>query len=416
MLDRNRKREYCEILGVPIDANEKAVKKAYHKLALELHPDKPQNHGKDGIEMKFKQVAEAYEHLTNGNNTLNNLKNSLKSEDIHSSLEHFFFTTKSHGTSLNTLKFNSVSASDYSGSGTFSTKGLQATLETKVPTFETKVPTFETKLPIPINLQSTSGSTSSKIATLERKIPKRGQSLKTTLRLPFEEGVNGCTKILEFTRSVVCKNCDGFGAIVPAFVTNCRDCGGSGSLSATINGMTSVATCPTCSITGDTKGDCIHCNGTCKVTVKKTCTVEVPAGVVSGSTRVFHGQGDEGSFGGEPGDFIVCFEVEEHIFFRRDGDHAYCIAEISFPHALLGTKMEVMTIYGKPLELQIEPGIQSGQFVKVKGEGFANESNGRGDFIIQLIINIPKKLTKEERDLLQKLAILPSFQMKANQK
>jgi len=409
MLDRNRKREYCEVLGVPIDATEKIVKKAYHRLALELHPDRPQNRGKEGIDVKFKQVAEAYENLTNGNHTLNNLKSSLKSEDIHSSLEHFFFTTKSHGSSLNSFKFNSISASDFSGSGsgsgTFSQKGLNVVLDAKIPSFSSQG-----------NSDSSISSKGSPV--LEPKAAKRGQSLKTTLRVNFEEGVNGCTKILEFTRSIGCKSCDSTGMFSSSSKLNCRDCSGTGTYTVIMSGNTSVNTpCPSCSLNGDSKEKCLACNGTGKITTKKTCTVEVPAGVVSGSTKVFHGQGDEGLNGGEPGDFIVCFEVEEHPFFRREGDNAYCTAEIPFPSAILGNKVEVQTIYGKDLEIQIEPGIQHGQFIKVKGEGFANESNGKGDFLIQILVQIPsKKVTKEEKELLLKLAALPTFQFKAIQK
>jgi len=389
MLDRNRKREYCDILGVPLDANEKIVKKAYHRLALELHPDRPQNRGRDGIDMKFKQVAEAYEHLSNGNHTLNNLKNSLKSEDIHSSLEHFFFTTKSHGTSLNNFKFSSVSASDFSGSGSgnFSSRFSNGNMDSKFAGSQ------ESGVKIP--------------PVLERKAPKKGQSLKTTLRVSFEEGVNGCTKILEFTRSVACKNCDATGIYNAKL--NCRDCGGSGSVVSHINGATTLnKVCPTCS--SETNQRCPFCNQIGKVTVKKTCTVEVPAGVVSGSTKVFHSQGDEGLHGGDSGDFIVCFETEEHPFFRREGDNACCSVEISFPQAALGTIVEVNTIYSKKLELQIEPGIQHGQVIKVKSEGFANESNGRGDFLIRILVITPKKLTKEEHDILQQLTTLPNFQ------
>jgi len=141
---------------------------------------------------------------------------------------------------------------------------------------------------------------------------------------------------------------------------------------------------------------CSICHGACKVTNKKTCTVEVPAGVVSGSTKVFHGQGDEGINGGEPGDFIVCFEVEENPHFKREGDNALYTTEISFPHAVLGTTMEVPSIYGKSLEIQIDPGIQHGQFIKIKGEGFSNESNGRGDYLVQVMVRIPTKKIKKK--------------------
>jgi len=375
----------------------KLLKKAYHRLALELHPDRPQNRGKEGIDVKFKQVAEAYENLANGNHTLNNLKSSLKSEDIHSSLEHCFFTTKSHAADF---------SGSGSGSGTFNQKGLNsAVLDAKLPSFSSQG-----------NSDSSISSKGSPV--IEPKAPKRGQSLKTTLRVTFEEGVNGCTKILEFTRSIGCKNCDGTGTFSSFSKLNCRDCLGSGTYTVIMSGNNPVnAPCPSCSLNGDSKEKCSSCNGMGKITTKKTCTVEVPAGVVSGSTKVFHGQGDEGFNGGEPGDFIVCFEVEDHTFFRREGDNAYCTAEIPFPSAVLGSKVEVQTIYGKDLEIQIEPGIQHGQFIKVKGEGFANESNGKGDFLIQILIQIPnKKVNKEERELLQKLSILPTFQFKAIQK
>jgi len=409
MLDRSRKREYCEILGVSTEANEKIIKKAYHKMALELHPDRPHNRGKEGIELKFKQVADAYENLTSGNQALNSLKNSLKSEDIHSSLEHFFFTTKSNGSSLNNFKFNSMSASDFtnggSNSGTFSRNAsLHHTLDAKLPNFTSQGSLSSGSLKLPTTILQ------------PEKLPKKGQSLKTTLRVSFDESVVGCTKILEFTRSLTCKSCSGSGSI-SSFAQNCRDCHGMGSLNAVINGTSVITTCPSCSNSAEVKDKwCSACGGKGKTTSKKTCMVDVPAGIIQGTTKVFQGQGDEGMNGGEPGDFIVCYEVEEHPFFRRDGPNVYCSLEISFPQAVLGSKIQVLSIYGKTIDIQLEPGVQPNQLIKVKGEGFLVENRVKGDLFIQVIVTVPTNINSEEKELLERLSVHPNFQFTALQK
>eukprot|EP01118_Nematostelium_gracile_P009475 TRINITY_DN3201_c0_g1_i1.p1 TRINITY_DN3201_c0_g1~~TRINITY_DN3201_c0_g1_i1.p1 ORF type:complete len:415 (-),score=81.43 TRINITY_DN3201_c0_g1_i1:112-1356(-) len=407
-LDRNKKREYCEILGVPVDANEKVVKKAYHKLALELHPDRPQNRGKEGIDIQFKKVAEAYESLSNGNHTLNSLKNSLKSEDIHSSLEHFFFTTKSHGNSLNNFKFTPLSASDFStGSGSFP-KGLNLQgLDMKFPS---------------LGAAANSGS-SIQAKNLHPEMPttippKRGQSLKTTLHITFEEGVKGCTKILEFARSILCQQCNGVGYLNgKQQKPYCRDCNNQGTITTNMANKTVTTPCPTCQFhaqTQDIKERCSSCAGSGKVVTRKNCTVEVPPGALTGSTKVFHGQGDEGSSGGEAGDFIVCFDVQGHTNYRREGDNAHSSVEISFPLAILGTTVDALTIYGHPVEINIHPGTQHGEYVRIPGEGFYNDKNQKGDYLIQVLIRVPtaKLLNKDECDLLTKLAIQPSFKKK----
>lgn len=231
-LDKGRKRELCETLGVPLDADEEAIKRAYKKLALEYHPDRPNNKGKEEeSRLKFSKITDAYEKLSSSHNTLGMLKSVFKSSEIHSSLEHFFFTT---GTSLS--NFNLVTPNnndgDLRGSGSFT------------------------------------------------KPARKGQSLKTNLKITFQESIYGCSKTIEFTRSELCTACSGQSKAMGPI---CRDCGGKGVLKALINGggslsgSTITTPCPTCSGLSSPLGSmsskdvCSICKGNGKITNKRTC-------------------------------------------------------------------------------------------------------------------------------------------------
>lgn len=143
---------------------------------------------------------------------------------------------------------------------------------------------------------------------------------------------------------------------------------------------------------------------------KKTCTVEVPAGVSTGTTKVFVGEGDEGTDGGPPGDFIVAYDVEPHPRFRREGDNAYCSVVVPFPHAALGTRMVINSIYETPLEIELDSGIQHNQIVRLGKQGFRDPKTGaRGDMFIQIFVEVPRNLNQREQKLLEKLAKEPNF-------
>jgi len=377
-MEKNKKREYCETLGIPIDADEEVIKRAYKKLALEYHPDRPNNKGKEEDSMnKFRKVTDAYEKLQSNSNAMSVLKNVLKSQEIHSSLEHFLFTT---GNSMNSFQFNSVSCSEFS---------------------------------TPIR----SNSFCSK---------KSGQSLKTSLNITFQECLNGCSKTIEFTRSLVCGAC---AHSKSSFNTAhfCRDCGGKGVLKAIINGgslggSNITTACPTCSgvtpsmgspgssSSWNSKDICSSCNGSRKITDKKTCKVDVPPGVLSGTRKVFQGEGDESDEGGIPGNLIVCFEVEPHPFYIRKADDVCCKMPLPFPYAALGTKLEFPSMYGKKLEVIIRPGIQHDEVITIEHEGFFNsEKQHKGSLYLQVSITMPKVLEEKEKKLLQQLATECNF-------
>lgn len=366
-MDLNRKREYCQILGVSIDASEATMKRAYHQLARDLHPDRPHNKGKKDVEHQFQKVANAYEHLCSENYTLNNLKKNFKSRDIHSSLEHFFFTTKSHGSSLNNLSFSSRSCSDLPSLSTLSTDKL--------------------------------------------KTPLKGQTLQTTLRVTFHEAVVGCTKILEYSRTIHCTLCSGNGAVSIPLSTVCRDCGGSGVITANISFAKVSTACSSCAKEREAKRVCSQCCGSGKTSSTKKCRVEVPPGASSGMTQIFTEEGDAGSDGGNYGDFIVCFQVQEHPDFKREGNDVLFKLPVPFPSLVLGASIPIPTIYGKHVDIEIPPGSQHLDQITIKNEGFINptENSSKGDMRVELTVVVPKILQPSEKKFLQQLADLPSF-------
>eukprot|EP01119_Soliformovum_irregulare_P024978 TRINITY_DN9106_c0_g1_i2.p1 TRINITY_DN9106_c0_g1~~TRINITY_DN9106_c0_g1_i2.p1 ORF type:complete len:365 (-),score=59.55 TRINITY_DN9106_c0_g1_i2:139-1233(-) len=354
-MDAQKKKEYCEILGVPIDANEATVKKAYYKLAMELHPDRPHNKGKEGIEKEFQRVAEAYEKICSGNSALNNLKKNFKSQDIHSSLAHFFFTTKTSVTDLTAL------------------------------TSTTRV-----------------GPT-----------PKKGQTLQTSLQLTFLESTTGCTKILEYNTTTTCPTCLGQGTISsPPRTRNveCKDCGGNRVISAQL-GSTIVSTPCTSCPREDVRRVCNVCAGSARVNIRKTKTVVVPIGVYSGMTLTYPGEGDEGTDGGARGDFIISFSVDEDPFFKRQGEDVQVQTSISFPIAALGGIIQVPALGGGTFAVQVPPGTEHMQVIRVPKMGFYNplDNNIRGDMLLRVCIHMPKALSDKERKLLQKLSQLSGF-------
>mmetsp|Transcript_8571 Transcript_8571/g.11850 ORF Transcript_8571/g.11850 Transcript_8571/m.11850 type:complete len:499 (+) Transcript_8571:226-1722(+) len=451
-LDRKRKREYLEILGIDQDnIDEEVVKKAYRKLALEFHPDRPNNkHKKEEAEVMFKKVTEAYEALQNNNKSLNVLKNVFKShQDITSSLEHFFVTTggnsnlsKLGGSShnLHNMFQNYVngqsstqnpptteSSSNATSPSTSSTSSLSSFSSLNIPLGGLNGANF--------NINLANGSKSN----LSKPIPKKGQSLQTTLKITMEESLYGCTKTIEFTRSVTCANCDKQPIpIKPVTNTQCRDCGGKGVLTAVIAGGSVTTACPSChaaaqqnsqptttTTSKDSKEPCTKCNGVGRNPNKRTVMVNVAPGVTNGMQQLYEGEGDEGTFGGPFGDLIVKFDVEPHPFYQRHGDDAMCKVTIPFPHAVLGTMIEIPLIYGalqstpsgisissSKMAVQIDPGVQQNQVVKVSQQGFLNSIDGkRGDLYIQILVDVPPKsaLDEEERELLRKLANKPNF-------
>ncbi len=245
---------------------------------------------------------------------------------------------------------------------------------------------------------------------LAKKLPRDGQSLQTTLKIGFQESLSGCQKTIEYNLTKDCTACEG-GSVRSK--TGCKDCEGKGFLfkEGSSGNILQIA-CISCHSRASST-TCSSCNGTGKTAVKQTTTIAVPAGVFSGMKKVYEKQGEEGQAGGKHGDLIIYFEVEPHPFYLRpnaSGDDVFCRATVPFPFAALGTVMEIPSMYGKKLQISLEPGTPHDHIIKVKDEGFWNiTKQKRGDMYIQISIEIPKGLDEKEKKLLRKLAKKANF-------
>lgn len=265
-LSRKRKLEYCETLGVSLDAEECDVKKAYKRLALELHPDRPNNKGKEEEAGKlFQKVTEAYMNLLESNENMKAIKTCIKTPEVKRGLDFMLFLSQTH-----------------------------RTVQPPPSPQQSGVP-FKTK---------------------PKQAPKRGQSLKAVLKLSQEESLGGCTKTIEYTRTLNCELCEGTGNKKDSSPIPCSDCGGKGIRTTIINGRnlgeSNISTaCRTCHSSGLVSArDCSKCEGLGKVSMKRIRTIDVPPGTVTRMKCIFEGEGDEGMDGGPTGDLVLWFEVE----------------------------------------------------------------------------------------------------------
>jgi molecular chaperone DnaJ len=224
------------------------------------------------------------------------------------------------------------------------------------------------------------------------------------MKLSFEEAVFGVEREITIRRAEACDTCKGSGAEGGRQPETCQQCGGRGQIRSQ-QGFFSVArTCPVCSGTGSViRNPCKTCNGDSRVTHEHTILVKVPAGVETDTRIRYSGEGDAGRFGGPSGDFYVVLEVKAHKFFERDGDDLHCVIPISFPQAALGTEVELETLDGAEI-IKVPEGTQSGKEIKIKGKGVPHlNSHGKGDLIVEVRVQTPSKLSKQQKELLRQL-------------
>lgn len=203
-------------------------------------------------------------------------------------------------------------------------------------------------------------------------------NLQTFLHVSFNESIYGCTKTIQFKRAIQC--------------THCND----------------IST----NSTTEPNVPCAHCNGTKRNVITSTIQVDIPPGVANKSKKVLEGLGDE-SENGATGDFIIIFDVEENEFYKREGFNCLCQVSIPFPHAALGTKLQIPSLYDKILYIPVEPGTSNGTIIKIENQGFFDVANQKnGDMLIQINIEMPTQLTEEEKSLLFKLTSSPNFKAK----
>jgi molecular chaperone DnaJ len=366
------KRDYYDVLGVSKSADADEIKKAYRKMAIKYHPDK--NQGDKEAEEKFKEAAEAYEVLSNPE------KRQRYNQFGHAA------------------NASSASGGGYGGAGGMNMEDI----------FSQFGDIFGGGSPFGdfFGGGRQGGGAGRRVA--------RGSNLRIKVRLTLEEIANGAEKKIKVNKQIVCKTCDGSGAKDRSSVQTCKTCGGSGAVRRVTNTilgqMQTTSTCPTCNGEGTViTSKCTVCHGDGLVRGEETITINIPAGVSEGMQLSMGGKGNAAPRGGMPGDLIILIEEIPHETLKRDGNNVIYDLHINFVDAALGTSVEVPTIDGKA-KIKIEPGTQGGKILRLKAKGVPEvNSYHRGDQLVHINIWTPKALSKEERELLEKLQSSPNF-------
>ena len=350
-----RKRDYYEVLGVPRDASEAEIKRAFRRLARQYHPDV--NKSPDA-EARFKEINEAYEVLSDRE------KRAMYDRYGHAATEGGF------------------AASDFGGFSGFG--GIEDIFEDLF------------------------GMGFGRRARAARRTPERGADLRVNLTISFEEAAFGCEKTLEIPRWETCPNCRGSGAAPGTSPVRCPDCRGTGEIRrvhhSIFGQMVNVTTCPRCEGEGEViTSPCPECRGRKQVQRIRTVAVEIPAGVDDGTQIRLSGEGEPGRYGGPPGNLYVVLSVKPHPFFRRQGNDVLLELPVNVAQAALGDEVEVPTLDGVE-RLQIPPGTQTGDTFRLRGKGIPYlRRNGRGDMLVTVFVRTPTNLTEEQRELLREL-------------
>ena len=353
-----QKRDYYEVLGVDKNADDAALKKAYRALAKKYHPD--MNPGDKEAEKKFKEASEAYAVLSDP-----------EKRRQYDQFGHAAFDGGAGGAGgFGGFDFNGADFGDIFGDIFGDLFGGR---------------------------RGSAGA---------RSGPMKGANLRTSVRITFEEAVFGTEKEIELTVKEECKTCHGTGAKPGTSPETCPKCGGKGQVVFTqqsfFGTVRNVQACPDCGGTGKIiKEKCDKCKGNGYFTKKRKIQVDIPAGIDDGQYIRLSGEGDPGENGGPRGDLIVGVRVMNKTHFGRNGQDLFSEVRISYPTAVLGGEVEVETIDGKIL-YDVKPGSVSGRRVRLKGKGMPNVRNNKsfGDLYITLIIDVPTKLTHEQKEAL----------------
>ena len=365
------KRDYYEVLGVEKGASAEEIKKAYRKSAMKYHPDR--NPGDKEAEEKFKELGEAYEVLSD--------------DEKRSRYDQFGFAGVDpnygggggagfggFGGGFGGFDFGDIFGDFFGGGG---------------------------------RRQST------------QNMPRRGENVGARVDVTFEEAAFGVEKEVTARRIENCAECKGTGSSDGTTET-CSQCRGSGQVQTVQNimgmRMQSTTTCPQCSGRGKIiKNPCTTCRGKGKVYRNHKVKVNIPAGINDGQSVRLRGEGCVGSNGGPNGDMLVEVYVKSHPLFERDGADVYCEVPITFTQAALGAEIEVPTLDGK-VKFDIPEGTQTGKLFSLSGKGipYINNPRRRGDHRFTVVVETPTKLSKEQKELLQKLD--ESFEGKSNPK
>ncbi|SMP39569.1 molecular chaperone DnaJ [Anoxynatronum buryatiense] len=355
------KRDCYEILGIDKNAGQDEIKKAYRKLAMKYHPDR--NPDDQQASEKFKEANEAYEILSNQE------KRKLYDQFGYAGL--------------------GGNGGGQGGFGGFGGGGG-----------------FEDIFGDIFDMFGGGGGFSS---SRRRRGPQKGANLQYEMTITFDEAVFGKEKTIQVNKQDACDHCGGDGAEPGSGTSTCTHCNGSGEIRFTqrtpLGQIVNVRPCDHCHGEGRIiEKPCSVCQGTGKMRKKKKISISIPAGVDNGSIITVPGEGAPGEKGGPPGDLYVVLTVKPHPLFVREGFNIICEVPITFTQAALGDTIEVPTLEGR-VKHKIPEGTQSGTVFRMKNKGVQNPRGyGKGDQFVKIMVEIPKNLTDEQKDLLRKFA------------
>ncbi|MDD3625809.1 MAG: molecular chaperone DnaJ [bacterium] len=333
-------KDYYEILGVARDATQDEIKKAFRKLSLKFHPDR--NLGNAEAEEKYKEISEAY---------------SVLSDSEKRSRYDNFGSASGPGMGFDFGDIFEDIFGDFFGS----------------------------------KRQS-------------RNRPRKGADLHYKIDLTLKEVAVGVEKEIEVSRLIYCEMCNGSGAKAGTNPEVCPVCNGTGQVKKQNGFFTIATTCIRCGGQGSIiKEPCEKCHGTGKTRFTKKIKVKIPRGIEEGTRVRIAGEGDAGMSGGPPGDLYIAIFIEEHEIFKRRDFDLFCEVPITFIEAALGTAIEIPNIFGEPVKVEITKGTQTGDIIKITGQGLSNEYD-TGDLFVSIFVETPTKLNKTQEALLKQFA------------
>lgn len=353
------KRDFYEVLGVSKTDDKASIKKAYRQLAMKYHPDR--NPGDKAAESKLKEINEA--------------ASVLLDDDKRKQYDQFGHAGLNGG-------------AGFGGPGGFSGGGFQGDFG---DIFGEIFGDFF-------------GGGGGGRRRGARSRGQDGDDLQSEILITFEEAAFGVEKKLSIQRSIECESCNGVGG---SGVSTCDFCGGQGEVRRQQGFFVMAQTCPKCRGQGQSvKDTCKKCSGQGKVRKTVDLAVKIPAGIDEGQRLKLSGEGDKGIQGGYPGDLYVLVKIAQHEFFQREEFDVVCTVPITFSQAALGFDVEVPTLGGK-VAVKVPAGTQSGKKMRLKGKGITRLGGyGIGDQIINVHVETPTKLSTEQREIFERLALL----------
>ena len=368
------KRDYYEVLGVNKNATDDELKKAYRKLAKKYHPDANPDNKKEA-EAKFKEVNEAYENLSDPQ------KRRMYDQFGHNGPQGFGGAGGPFGGQNG---YYSYTSSGFDGFGDFGDLG-------------------------DIFSSFFGGGFGGRNSSKQRG-PRKGADLNVHMDITFEQAFLGVEKEIIITRDEECTHCHGSGAKPGTSPVKCPTCNGTGKVTGvqnTILGqMQTTRTCTACHGTGEIINEpCENCRGKGKVRKQPKIKVKIPAGIDDNQTVVLRGEGEPGEKGGQKGDLYITVKIKRHSIYTRKGSNVLCEVPITITQAALGAELEIPMVDGTKEKYKIPEATQTGSKFTIRNKGFKSiNSTSYGDFIFTVTVQTPKRLSKEQRDLLVQLA------------